>query len=273
MGASGEELPCDVIVAATGYKPIRSFLPADVADQKEKDGFWLYRQMVHPSHPGLIFLNSETTTFTNITTASIQARWLAEMLAGTFELPSAHDMQAQIEEMQEWKRSTMPNAGAARAYMIQTHQVHYYDQLLKDMGASVRRKQGFAAALKEVFDPYRPRDFGSIITGEFKNRPSEQAKPGDAQAPFGWKGLWSLVHSLPSVLSFASCSPEFKLSSLLCADWGSRSQNHGAESSPSKMSTRLMTTSMLIKAPLHSGEPIGRQAVNVSLGLHLHVFL
>jgi len=187
--ASGEELPCDVIVAATGYKPIRSFLPAEVADQKEKDGFWLYRQMVHPSHPGLIFLNSETTTFTNITTASIQARWLAEMLAGTFELPSARDMQAQIEEMQEWKRSTMPNAGAARAYMIQTHQVHYYDQLLKDMGASVRRKQGFAAAIKEVFDPYRPRDFGSIITGEFKDRPSEQAKPGDAQAPFWMEGL------------------------------------------------------------------------------------
>merc|ERR1711948_79108 len=169
MGASGDELPCDVIVAATGYKPIRSFLPEEVADQKEKDGFWLYRQMVHPSHPGLIFLNSETTTFTNITTASIQARWL--------------------EEMQEWKRSTMPNAGAARAYMIQTHQVHYYDQLLKDMGASVRRKQGFATAIKEVFDPYRPRDFGSIITGEFKDRPSEQAKPGDAQAPFWMEGL------------------------------------------------------------------------------------
>merc|ERR1712174_192669 len=57
---SGDELPCDIIVA-------------EVADLKEKDGFWLYRQMVHPSHPGLIFLNSETTTFTNITTASIQA--------------------------------------------------------------------------------------------------------------------------------------------------------------------------------------------------------
>merc|ERR1712187_1104721 len=124
-----------------------------------------------------------------ITTASIQARWLAEMLAGTFELPNAQDMQAEIGEMQKWKRSTMPNAGAARAYMIQTHQVHGYDQLLKDMGASVRRKRGFAAAIKEVFDPYRPRDFGSIITGEFKSRPSEQAKPGDAQPPFWMEGL------------------------------------------------------------------------------------
>lgn len=90
--ASGDELPCDVIVAATGYKPVRNFLPKDVAELKEKDGLWLYRQMVHPNHPGLIFLNSETTTFTNITTASIQARWLAEMLAGTFTLPFPGDV-------------------------------------------------------------------------------------------------------------------------------------------------------------------------------------
>merc|ERR1712187_778692 len=124
-----------------------------------------------------------------ITTASIQARWLAEMLAGTFELPNAQDMQAEIGEMQKWKRSTMPNAGAARAYMIQTHQVHYYDQLLKDMGASVRRKRGFAAAVKEVFDPYRPRDFCSIITGEYKNRPGERVEPGDEQSPFWLEGI------------------------------------------------------------------------------------
>jgi len=189
--ASGNEIPCDVIIAATGYKPIRSFLPKEIVELKEKDGFWLYRQMVHPNHPGLIFLNSETTTFTNITTASIQARWLVEMLAGTFKLPTKSQMADQIKEMQAWKRETMPNAGGARAYMIQTHQVHYYDQLLKDMGVSVRRKQGnpIMAAIKEVFDPYRPRDYSSVITGEFKYRRGELAKPGDAQASFLKEGL------------------------------------------------------------------------------------
>merc|ERR1712032_929168 len=60
----------------------------EILDLKEKDGFWLYRQMVHPDYPTIIFLNSETTTFTNITTASVQARWLVELLAGTFKLPS-----------------------------------------------------------------------------------------------------------------------------------------------------------------------------------------
>jgi len=200
----GDEIPCDILVAATGYKPIRSFLPQEIVDLKEKDGFWLYRQMVHPDYPTIIFLNSETTTFTNITTASVQARWLVELLAGTFKLPSKQEMVGQIRAMQEWKRSTMPNAGAARAYMIQTHQVHYYDQLLKDMGASIRRKQGgvVTAALKEIFDPYRPRDFGSVITGEFKHRRGEQANPGDAQASFGKEGLVVIAFLVTSGILF-----------------------------------------------------------------------
>merc|ERR1712013_728183 len=132
----------------------------------------------------LFFVNSNTTTFTNITTAAIQARWVAETLK--HGLPSKEDMWAELREKQSWKRETMPNAGAARAYMIQTHQVHYYDELLKDMGASIRRKQGGAimAAIREVFDPYRPRDFSSIITGEFKYRRGELARKGHKQPHF-----------------------------------------------------------------------------------------
>merc|ERR1719482_2353438 len=184
--AGGKEIPCGVLIAATGYKPIRPFLPQALKDAKEKDGLWLYRNMIHPEHPRLVFLNCETTTFTNITTASIQARWLVELLGGRHSLPSKADMQKSIQETQEWKRANMPNAGPARAYMIQTHQVHYYDQLLKDMGASIRRKRGnfLTKAVKEIFDPYRPRDFDTIITGDFKNIAGEIAKPGDAQPAF-----------------------------------------------------------------------------------------
>merc|ERR1711937_1069033 len=118
------------------------------------------------------------------------------MLAETFKLPSKGKMNQAIKEMQEWKRSTMPNAGAARAYMIQTHQVHYYDQLLKDMGANIRRKKGgfpILAALKEVFDPYRPRDFGTIITGEFKYRVGEKTEPGKTQMAFYRECLYVLA--------------------------------------------------------------------------------
>lgn len=183
----GEEKPCDLIIAATGYKPTRTFLPQAVKDLKEKDGLWLYRNMIHPDHPKLIFLNSEITTFTNITSPSIQARWLVELLAGHHELPTKEAMHASINETKAWKKEVMPNAGPSRASMVQTHQLHYYDQLLKDMGANVRRKRGnvFMRAVKEILEPYRPGDFDTIVTGEFKYRPGELAQKG-SQSSF-WK--------------------------------------------------------------------------------------
>merc|ERR1712176_342388 len=113
---SGEEILADVVLFGTGFKQSMEFLPDEVKGYKEEDGLWLFRQMVHPECPSLFFINSNTTTFTNITTASIQARWLAEVL--TSGLPSKEVMQAEIQEKQQWKRSTMPNAGAARSYMM-----------------------------------------------------------------------------------------------------------------------------------------------------------
>jgi len=163
---NGEEIPADVVLFGTGFKQNMGFLPAELQACREEDGLWLYRQMVHPEVPSLFFVNSNTTTFTNITTASIQARWLAEMLE--HGLPSKEDMWAELKEKQQWKRETMPNAGAARSYMMQTHQLHYYDELLQDMGAPVCRKRGWFASIREFFEPYRPRDYDAVITGSFK---------------------------------------------------------------------------------------------------------
>lgn len=194
---SGEELPADVILFGTGFRPNLSFLPSDLQAKKEEDGLWLYRQMVHPDFPSMVFVNSNTTTFTNITTASIQARWLAEMIASG--LPAREEMEADIAEKKAWKRKTMPNAGHARAYMMQTHQVHYYDELLHDMGASVHRKRGFFKVLKEFFEPYRPADYDTIVTGEYKHVSIEAVAPGKRQASFCWELLVLFVCVIVSV--------------------------------------------------------------------------
>jgi len=170
---SGEEIPADVVLFGTGFKQNMEFLPPQLRALREEDGLWLYRQMVHPDFPSLFFVNSNTTTFTNITTASIQARWVAEMLEQG--LPSKEEMWAELKEKQTWKRDTMPNAGAARSYMMQTHQLHYYDELCQDMGAAVCRKRGWFASAREFFEPYRPRDYSAIITGSFKTESSSSA--------------------------------------------------------------------------------------------------
>merc|ERR1711988_1761442 len=163
---SGEEIPADVVPFGTGFKQNMEFLPPQLRALREEDGLWLYRQMVHPEFPSLFFVNSNTTTFTNITTASIQARWVAEALL--HGLPSKEEMEEEIREKKQWKRSNMPHAGAARSYMMQTHQVHYYDELLRDIGASPCCKRGLFAAIREFFEPYRPRDYKTILTGEYK---------------------------------------------------------------------------------------------------------
>ena len=71
-------------------------------------------------------------------------------------------MQAHIETTKNWKRTGMPCAGAARAYMIQTHQVNYYDELLQDLGVSTYRKPNF---LRELLDPYCSEDYKEVVTG------------------------------------------------------------------------------------------------------------
>ncbi|KAJ8600785.1 hypothetical protein CTAYLR_006113 [Chrysophaeum taylorii] len=167
------ELEADIVVFGTGFAQDLSFLPANLISKKQDDGLWLFRNIVHPDVPTCFFVGSQATTFMNICTSSLQARWVATALKQN-GLPATDEvMRADIAEKMAWKRSTMPEAGANRSSMLQLHQVHYHDELLKDMGVPIRRK---ASALAEVFDPYRPDDYGSVIAGtvarETKDQPS-----------------------------------------------------------------------------------------------------
>jgi len=205
---NGEELPCDMLIMATGYKSeVDPLVPAALRAKEEKDGLWLYRQMIDPEFPTLVFLNSNVTTFTNITTCALQARWLFEMFIGDL-LPSREEMDAAICEKQQWKRANTPHC-ANSSKMMQTHQVHYYDELLKDMGASIRRKRGAFASFKEFADPYRPRDYDTIVTGEFKDRPRERAVPGARQRNFLLEGLVVVLQLLAAGMAVRlACHPE-----------------------------------------------------------------
>jgi hypothetical protein len=51
------------------------------------------------------FLGCNATTFEALTTVSLQARWLAELLKNRHRLPERQEMMRNIEEMKRWKRS------------------------------------------------------------------------------------------------------------------------------------------------------------------------
>lgn len=176
----------DVLVLASGWTTDYGFLPDAVRERLrfENDGYYLYRHVLHPDVPNLVFIGSDATTFSCILTVNLQARWLAELLRGRHRLPSREVMLQEISDMKAWKRGWMPYS-AARGARIQLHMLHYHDELLQDFGVNPRVKTGALAPLKELIGPYQPSDYRAIVSGSW--RPTEESSSrvvnGLTQAP------------------------------------------------------------------------------------------
>ena len=162
---SGDRIPADLVVLATGWSTDYAFLPAPVRAQLqiESDGLYLYRHIVHPDLPRLAFIGN-ASTICSVLTYSLQARWLGDLLAAKFDLPSHSTMHREIKALQEWKRRWMP-ASQQRGARLILHMLHYHDELVRDIGATPLRKLGFFAPLKELIAPYQPRDYRGVVAG------------------------------------------------------------------------------------------------------------
>ncbi|XP_030944327.1 probable flavin-containing monooxygenase 1 [Quercus lobata] len=161
---NGEEqlLKTDLVILATGFR----------GDRKLKDIFVsptfkdhmagspnttvpLYRECIHPRIPQLAVIGfSESVS--NLYTSEIRCRWLAELLDGTFKLPSIKDMEKNVEI---WDKYMKTYSGRYyRRSCIGAIQIWYNDQLCKDMGWNPKRKKGLIA---ELLEPYGPLDYVS----------------------------------------------------------------------------------------------------------------
>ena len=173
-----ESLDLDVLILATGWETDYTFLSekARTSIGFEEDGFYLYRQMVHPDVPDLYFIGSCAATIQSILTYSLQARWLAELVGGRHQLPTRDEMRRDIEELKAWKRRWMPPGGARGARLL-LHMLHYHDQLVMDIGANPRRKRGIFAPFKEAFAPYQASDYRAILSGQWETEERSGAGP------------------------------------------------------------------------------------------------
>ncbi|MEE8511433.1 MAG: FAD-dependent oxidoreductase [Acidiferrobacterales bacterium] len=164
----GDTLAVDCVVFGTGWKSDYSFLPneAHEALATDEDGFYLYRHMLHSDLPNLVFIG-RASTFLSVLTYCLQARWLAELIAGRHAVPSRESMLAEIAQLKVWKRGWMPFS-ASRGARLLLHMLHYHDELLQDFGANPLRKRGILAPLKELFVPYQPSDYRSIVAGDWE---------------------------------------------------------------------------------------------------------
>jgi dimethylaniline monooxygenase (N-oxide forming) len=102
----GKEIPCDLVVCATGYEKSYDYFDPEVlkALHVEKDGLYLYRHCLPLNVSNLAFVGSEVATISNIATYGIMAEWLSRVMTKTMTLPSNEAMKKEVEEMKEWKR-------------------------------------------------------------------------------------------------------------------------------------------------------------------------
>ncbi|CAJ1972943.1 unnamed protein product [Sphenostylis stenocarpa] len=92
----------------------------------------------------------------NLYTSEMRCRWVAELLDGTFELPSIEEMKKDVERWAEYVK-TYSGQYFRRSCLAALH-IWYNDQLCKDMKWNPRRKKGLLA---ELFHPYGPLDYSS----------------------------------------------------------------------------------------------------------------
>lgn len=193
---NGRSLECDLVVLATGWNTDYGFLARKVFDQFnfEEDGLYLYRQMIHPDVPGLLFVGSNATTYINILTHNLQARWLVELLKGRHMLPSRAEMRSDILATKAWKRKIIPFS-KARATTLHLHMQQYHDELLRDMGLSPYLKRGVFWWLREIFLPYQPSDYVDVASGrafcdeDSARERSHRAREVSGSGSFGLKNI------------------------------------------------------------------------------------
>ena len=178
----GDDLDVDCVVFGTGWKADYGFLSPEIREilGDDEDGFYLYRHMLHPDLPNLAFVG-RASTFLSIVTYSVQARWLAEAVAGRVALPDRDAMLAEIALMQRWKRSWMPFS-SARSARVLLHMANYHDELLRDFGANPFRKRGVFAPLKELIEPYQSSDYRDIVSREWQALEGERRSAAENPA-------------------------------------------------------------------------------------------
>ncbi|CAE8633462.1 unnamed protein product [Polarella glacialis] len=160
----GTDLACEMLIYGTGFRKnygiFEKTLLEDGSLDMEKDGLYLYRNIIPPKLPNLAFIGSEVSTFNNILSQGLQMVWLARILTGQLVLPKVDAMEESLARDKTWKRSWMP-ASKVRAATWQLHMMKYHDTLLRDMGENHLRK-GFNV-LAEVLAPYNASDYAELF--------------------------------------------------------------------------------------------------------------
>ncbi|MGJ3262085.1 MAG: flavin-containing monooxygenase [Salinarimonas sp.] len=157
----GERLAVDVAIQATGWTLGVSYLPRDVLDTiREPDGqYRLHRLAVNPDVPDLGFVGFNSS-FATVLTSEISAEWLVRYMDGTLaHQPTRAAMIAAIDAHLDWRRRVRPAAQVYGGLCSAPYHFRYLDELLADIGCTVRRR----GVLAETFLPPDAAAYGRYL--------------------------------------------------------------------------------------------------------------
>lgn len=140
--STGETIPCDLAVMATGWKLGVPFLSDDAqAKLVEGDGLYrLYRLAVNPDLPDMGFVGFNSS-FCTVLSAEMIANWLVRYADGQLaNQPTPDEMNANIDMMQKWRREDRPAAQVYGGLCSAPFHFRHFDELLKDIGATKRKR-------------------------------------------------------------------------------------------------------------------------------------
>lgn len=156
--STGEVIPVDVVVAATGWTQDIPFLPADVVQRlTDENGDYLLHRQIHPIDvPDLSFAGYNSSFFSPLS-AEVSAIWIGSMLGGNHTVPDRQDMQRERRATLDWMRERTRGAHA-RGTNIIPFSVKNIDEVLSDVGLGV----GPLTRAKQWLLPVDPSDYQGI---------------------------------------------------------------------------------------------------------------
>lgn len=147
----GERVAADVVILAIGFKLGVPFLPEPYRSKLvQPDGqYRLYRVIANPDLPDMGFVGFNSS-FCTVLCADLAANWLVRYCDGQLaNQPAAAEMHKNMDMMLHFRRVERPAAGVYGGLCIAPYHFKHFDELLADMGATIRRR----SPLVEKFTP------------------------------------------------------------------------------------------------------------------------
>jgi dimethylaniline monooxygenase (N-oxide forming) len=155
--SNGEHLSADIVIFATGWKQSVPFLAPELRDAVQRHGrMKLYRFILPPHEQRLGFIGYVASVACQLT-SELGAHWLSQVFRGEMKLPSAPDMDAEIDRVEHWMSQVVPDRELG--YFVLPCMAHYADELLSDMGIGITRKSNVFA---EFLTPFWPARYATL---------------------------------------------------------------------------------------------------------------